>query len=338
MNSYFRDFHVVFREENNNLFKLLSLDICYYAKGVCVAKSFPYLLVLCLGVFKVTAIDLLQCYNSNSSSSSEDECLTEREFRSVYLVTYSQADVPRFPTCQVFARAIVESFSTGTAKVVQWVCCREKHRKGGDHYHLAMKLDRNQRWMMSKRYLQCTYGITVHYSSHRHNYYSAWLYVTKSDGEFKESSGHPDLCNRGEPRTEEASRSRTQSARRAEDTEQGEDGDESSNSDSETDENKSNNPRKRRLSAFEVSEIVVEKQIRSVMELHALAREQKSQGKTDLAEFILNRVPRVISDIVKTAWDMENAEATLQRSRKSRMLLLEEAGERNCVDGCHGQW
>lgn len=92
------------------------------------------------------------------------------------------------------------------------------------------------------------------------------------------------------------------------------------------------------MSAFEVSEIVVEKQIRSVMELHALAREQKSQGKTDLAEFILNRVPRVISDIVKTAWDMENAEATLQRSRKSRMLLLEEAGERNCVDGCDGQW
>ena len=122
------------------------------------------------------------------------------------------------------------------------------------------------------------------------------------------------------------------------DTEQGEDWDESSNSDSKTDENKSNNPRKRRLSTFEVSEIVVEKQIRSVMELHALARKQKSQGKTDLAEFILNRVPRVISDIVKTAWDMENAEVTLQRSRKSRMLQLEEAGERNCVDGCDGQW
>ena len=284
-------------------------------------------------------MDSLQCYNSNSSSSSEDECLTEREFRSVYLVTYSQADVAKFPTRKVFARAIVESFSTGTAKVVQWVCCQEKHRKGGYHYHLAIKLDRNQRWMMSKRHLQRTCGITVHYSSRHHNYYSAWLYVTKSDREFKESSGHPDLRNRGEPRTEEASRRRTQSARRAEDTEQGEDGDESqSNSDSETDGNKSNNPRKRRLSAFEVSEIVVEKQIRSVTELHALAREQKSLGKTDLAEFILNRVPRVVSDIVKTAWDMEHAEATLQRSRKSRMLLLEEAGESDCVDGCDGQW
>ena len=160
----------------------------------------------------------------------------------------------KFPTHEVFMPTIVESFLTGTAKVVQWVCCWEKHRKGGDHYHLAIKLDRNQRWMMSKRHLQPTYGITMHYSGCHHNYYSAWLYVTKSDREFRESSGHPDLRNRGEPRTEEASRCRTQSARRAEDTEQGEDGDESSNSASETDGNKSNNPRKRHLSAFEVSE------------------------------------------------------------------------------------
>ena len=78
-------------------------------------------------------------------------------------------------------------------KVSQRVCCRQKHRLGGDHYHLAIKLDRNQRWMMSKRYLQRTYGITVHYSSRHHNYYSALLYVTKSDRDFKESSGHPDL-------------------------------------------------------------------------------------------------------------------------------------------------
>ena len=88
-------------------------------------------------------MDLLQSYNSNSSSSPEDECLTEKEFRSVYLVTYSQADVAKFPTREVFARAIVESFSTGTAEVVQWVCCREMHRKGGGHCHLAIKLDRD---------------------------------------------------------------------------------------------------------------------------------------------------------------------------------------------------
>jgi len=35
---------------------------------------------------------------------------------------------------------------------------------------------------------------------------------------------------------------------------------------------------------------------------------------------------------------METADVTLQHSQKSRMLLLEEAGEDNCVDGCDGQW
>ena len=157
--------------------------------------------------------------------------------------------------------------------------------------------------------------ITVHYSSRHHNYYSAWLYVTKSDSEFKESSGHPDLRNRGETRTDLASRGRRKSARREDDTEQGGNGDETPNSDdSEPDRNERNrNPRKRRLSAFDVSEIVVEKRIKSVTELQALASEQKSEGKIDLAEFIVNRAPRVVSDIVKTAWDMENADATLQR-------------------------
>ena len=38
MSCYFRDFHVVFSEENNNLVKLFSLGIFYYAKGVCAAK------------------------------------------------------------------------------------------------------------------------------------------------------------------------------------------------------------------------------------------------------------------------------------------------------------
>ena len=50
------------------------------------------------------------------------------------------------------------------------------------------------------------------------------------------------------------------------------------------------------------------------MELKALRNEQKHKGKTDLAEFIVDRAPRVVSNIVKTAWDKENTEATLQYS------------------------
>jgi len=51
----------------------------------------------------------------------------------------------------------------------------------------------------------------------------------KSDSEFKESSGHPDLRNQGEPLTDLASRGQRKSARRDDDTEQGGDGGETPN-------------------------------------------------------------------------------------------------------------
>ena len=288
------------------------------------------------GVSKQHVMELIQSYKSDSSTSSNDEGLTERQFRSVYLVTYSQADLTRFPTRQEFAHVVVQSFSIGTAHVVQWVCCRESHRRNGQHYHLAIKLDRNQRWMMSKRYLSREYGITVHYSSRHHNYYSAWRYVTKSDAECVESPEHPDLRNVGEPQTDRASRgrrrssSRVQDERHIEEEDGGDDGDDVSS--------RVTVKKKRRLSAYAVSEIVIDKGIKSVTELHALAHDQKKNGKTDLAEFIVNRTPRVVSNVINTAWEMEEANARLERSKKSRMTLLEEAREGVCVVGCNSLW
>ena len=73
--------------------------------------------MLCSGAFKVTAMNLLpECYNSNSSISPEDECLTEKEFRSVYLVTYSQADMAKYRPAE---RAFLSSL---------WVALRNRGR------------------------------------------------------------------------------------------------------------------------------------------------------------------------------------------------------------------
>ena len=58
---------------------------------------------------------------------------------------------------------------------------------------MAIKLDRNQRWLSSKRNLLERCGISVHFSSLHRNYYSAWQYVTKEDEEFIESVNHPDF-------------------------------------------------------------------------------------------------------------------------------------------------
>ena len=45
------------------------------------------------------------------------------------------------------------------------------------------------------------YGVSVHYSSIHHNYYSAWKYVTKSDKDYVESDEHPRLQDAARPKT-----------------------------------------------------------------------------------------------------------------------------------------
>lgn len=266
-------------------------------------------------------MELIQSYNDSTSSGDSDcdKSLTEKNIRSVYLITYSQADLSKFSSREHFAAAVVKSFKSGTANVLQWCCSREKHKKSGEHYHLALKLDRNQRWLQSKNFLSQEHGIVVHYSSGHDNYYSAWRYVTKEDLHFVQSEGHQDLGNKGEPKTSAASRGKR--ARAAE-------------RESETDARR----KKRKLTAFEVSQIIIDNGIKTVIELQALAFEQKKAGKTDLAEFLINRSPRVIADILSTAWEIEQSSAKLERSKKSVIELLEEASNGDCVEGCNGEW
>ena len=71
-------------------------------------------------------MELLQGYVSSSSNSSSEsdsgESLTDKHIRSVYLITYSQADLLKFPKREDFAGAVVQSFiSAGKANVLQVV-------------------------------------------------------------------------------------------------------------------------------------------------------------------------------------------------------------------------
>ena len=83
-------------------------------------------------------MDLIEGYGSNSSSSSSDECelLGKREIRKVYLVTYSQANLSKFPSRSSFASAVVNAFEKGSAKILHWCCSQESHKKSGVHYHI----------------------------------------------------------------------------------------------------------------------------------------------------------------------------------------------------------
>ena len=287
-------------------------------------------------------MDLLKSYCSDESSSESsensivDESLQRNELRSVYLVTYSQANIEKFASRHDFAHAVVQAFSRGSAKVVHWCCCREQHQTSGQHYHVAVKLDRNQRWFSAKQFLLQEHGISVHFSSKHHNYYSAWRYVTKSDINFEESPNHPNLRENNRPLTNAASRTRRQRKRAAKTANNELDSDNDFDECEET--SRQAKRRKKRLSAYDVSEIIVSNEIKTLTELQALAFQQKQEGKINLAEFLLSRTPRFVADILKSAWEIEGAQEKVNRACKSRMELLEEAKNGDCTGGCNGEW
>lgn len=302
-------------------------------------------------------MDLLLAYGSDCNSSednvteddegaiSERTEIEPRTVRQVYLITYSQADNTRFPTRRAFVDAVLFSFSDAPAKVIQWCCCMEKHGNSGIHYHMAIKLDKNQRWLQSKNILLQDFGISVHFSAVHINYYSVWRYVTKEDASYIESVDHPDLSNEYGPKTAMASVARRRKKRISSACQLNEVSDEDADSECEESDESTNiktvpkkKIRKKRLTSFELSEIIVAKKIKSRTELLALARNQKKEGKTDIAEFIVNRGAKVVAEILDTAWEMETSNIDLERARKTRLDLLADARQGECVENCDGQW
>jgi len=267
--------------------------------------------------------------NSEDSTRPEDQqLLSSRQVRSVYLLTYSQADVDVVPSREEFSRVVLDSFKNADpcshCEVVQWVCSQELHKDGGIHYHMAVKLSARRRWLKVRNYMDDKFSVKVNFSNHHHNYYSAWQYTTKEDSSYLESPNHPDLTNYSEQTYSQGSRSRTRNA--------SEHGNES---------NEGNRKRKRRrknLSVYDVSQIAVQKGIKTRLELLVHANQQKNEGKTDLAEFIANRGSKAVDEALAVGWEMEEAEKKLERSKLSRTDILYREMGKECVDGCGRRW
>lgn len=57
-----------------------------------------------------------------------------------------------------------------------------------------------------------------------------------------------------------------------------------------------------------------------------------------MAEFIANRGSKAVDEAIQLAREFAEAETRLNRSRKSRVELLEEELTGECTDGCQGRW
>ena len=133
---------------------------------------------------------------------TETQLQNPRSDRRQCLITYSQADLQRFPTRDSFGNMVENEFNAGKSKVKvsHWACCEEAHKENGYHYHCCVKLMGVKKWSRFKDAIAKKYGIVVNFSDHD-QYIYAYRYVCKADRDVAHSNNHPDLSQVGSPRT-----------------------------------------------------------------------------------------------------------------------------------------
>ena len=239
--------------------------------------------------------------------------------RSVYLITYSNADLNKVKSREEFAEIWVNAF--GSDNVRQWACSCEKHKVSDTvHYHLALKLNRVKRWKMAKESVSKNEGIVCNFQEFHTNYYDAFGYVKKEDPDYITSEGHPILTN--SPQTKKASsaakriciesaadvRVRQPSAKKS----------------------------KVKLDTVTVYDIIISNNLVNERELFVLAHTQKQEGKTDLLEFILKMSDKRRSELIKTAWRIENCTKETERLKQTTLEIMQKAKSCACI--CNGEY
>ena len=263
--------------------------------------------------------------------------------RQTYLITYSQADRLKCKSREEFARFISQEFGHGligfdhetcdicsevgdgchfcdACNVSEWACSQEKHKNGGIHYHLSLKLKAKSRWKMKRNEIARKHGINVNFREFTTQYYDALAYVIKTDSNYITSKHYTPLSN-SPPPTYKASKQRRVDAK-------------GSASAAQAGSSKRNRP----ISREELFNVVIKNNIKNTVELANLANIQFKDGKKDLHGYIMSNTKiQQRQDMIDTCWSIEDAPKILADRKKSRIQKLNEGLQRECVATCEGQ-
>ena len=89
---------------------------------------------------------------------------------------------------------------------------------------------------------------------------------------------------------------------------------------------------------MDASKFMVENNIKSETELFAIADEQRKAGKKDLANFVLSRSTKALSDLLENTWKMESASKKVFCPKQTSMEVIQEHSHGRCIDSCSGEW
>ena len=96
-------------------------------------------------------------------------------------ITYSKANITKFPTRKTFADAVVNSFTLSGRKPLSSIGPVVLRTTSGQHYHMFYKLPGPTKWNLVKNHLTSNHQIVVNFSESHETYYAAYQYVCKKD-------------------------------------------------------------------------------------------------------------------------------------------------------------
>ena len=210
-------------------------------------------------------------------------------------------------------------------KVSHWAYCRELHQNGVFHYHCAVKLLGNKKWISVKTRLTENHNIVVNFSDKRDCYISAYRHLCKLDNNVAYSEGHFNLAEVISPSTKRsiasnwaASKTRRSSSTCSVNTA----------------------PKKKSLENSEINDFVKEHTINDYHELLTIAQIRKEEGETDIHEIFILPLPsrKICQRTDKKTCDMVQAPKNLKHLNLTRMEELDAAEKANCVTSCNKQW
>ena len=93
------------------------------------------------------------------------------------------------------------------------------------------------------------------------------------------------------------------------------------------------------LQPSDIFDLIVQNNIKSNLKLcpHALKIKEKENNPL-FFNGVFNKDEKRWNSAIQTTWKMKNATATLERQKKNRMTILEEATNGSCTDDCAKGW
>ena len=281
------------------------------------------------------------------ANDDEDFMSNNNNGRRTYLVTYSRADLEKFPTRESFGQMVADHFNAGTAKakVEYFACCLEHHDNGLPHYHVSLKLSGPKKWLRVKQSIHEKEGIVVNFGDKHDDYVMAFRYVCKKDPSPFLSATHEPLQQIKTPTTRRSSssyRNKQKLKRKSVDPGGtpivGVSSSASSSRSSTSDNGKQPAKKPARTTNLEVSEFIDKHKISTLTQLYHVANIRKEAGEKDLMNFIFSRTEKQLEEIIEKTYNIKGAAAALERQGKSRFDLLLAKEKEACVDGCDGLW